>query len=252
MKKSAATEYRATRSRRASSTKTRRAVAPSLALTAYQKLRRDIIRCRLKPGQEISEAQLAETYGLGKTPIREGLARLVHDGLVESLPRRGYRISPITLAEARDLLKFRTIIETAAARLAAGKCNVAQLRRLDELCRVGYEPEDPRSVERFLTANTELHATIALASGNAALATAVIQALDQVERLLHVALELGGSRRSVSHQHRALVDALAKGDAARAAEAVVDQIRSVEQMILDAALGSESVARLNLGAAAVP
>jgi DNA-binding GntR family transcriptional regulator len=223
---------------------------PSLALTAYRKLRRDIIRCKLKPGQDVSEAQLAEKYGLGKTPIREGLARLAHDGLVQALPRRGYRVSPITLADARDLLGFRVIIETEAARLAAGRCNVAQLRRLDELCSVGYDPKDAKSVERFLTANTELHATIALASGNSSLAAAVLQALDQVERLLYVALELGGSRKAWSHQHRALVDALAAGDGDGAAKAVADQISGVERMILDTAMNSASVARLNLGAPA--
>ena len=224
--------------------------APSLAVTAYRKLRRDIIRCRLKPGEDVSEAQLAEHYALGKTPIREGLARLAHEGLVQSLPRRGYRVAPITLADARELLSFRAIIETEAARLAAGRCNVAQLRRLDILCRVGYDPDDAKSVERFLTANTELHATIALATGNAFLSAAVIQTLDQMERLLYAALELAGSRKSWSHEHRALVDALAKRDGERAAKAVADQIKGVERMILDVAMNSESVAKLNLGAQA--
>jgi DNA-binding GntR family transcriptional regulator len=220
----------------------------SLAQAAYTKLRREIIRCKLKPGQEVSESLLAKRYEVGKTPIREALGRLCHEGLVEALPRRGYRIAPITLAGVRDLLGLRTIMETEAARTAAGRCNVAQLRRLDELCAVGYDPRDPRSVDRFLAANTELHATVAYASGNAALAAAIVQVLDQMERLLHVALELGGSRIDMSHAHRNLVDALAAGDGATASAAVAQQISGVERMILDAALSSPLLTEQNLAA----
>lgn len=224
-------------------------VERSLAQLAYGKLRRDIIRYRLRPGQEITEAQLAERYGLGKTPIREGLARLVHERLVQSLPRRGYRITPITLADVRDLLGFRHIVETEAARLAAGRCNVAQLRRLDELCAVGYDPDDGKSVERFLRANTELHVTIAMATGSPRLTLVVTQLLDEIERLLYLALELGGRRVTMSHGHQSLVDALAAGNGDAAAEAVAEQIRGVERMILETAMNSPQMAVVNLATA---
>lgn len=222
----------------------------SLAQLAYDKTHRDIIRCRLSPGREVSEAQLAERYGLGKTPVREALARLAHEGLVQSLPRRGYRVSPITLTAVKDLLGFRLIVETQAARMAAGRCNVQQLRRLDELCAVGYDPEDVKSVERFLRANTELHATIARAAGNPKLEAAIVQLLNEVERFLYLALELGGSRVSMSHAHRNLVDALAAGDGEAAAKAVADQIRGVERMLIETTINNPHVAGVNLAAAA--
>ena len=227
-----------------------RDIEQSMAQLAYGKLRRDIIRYRLRPGQEVSEARLAERYGLGKTPIREGLTRLAHEKLVQPLPRRGYRIAPITLDDVKDLLGFRLIVETEAARLAAGRCNVAQLRRLDELCAVGYDPGDTRSVERFLRANTELHATIALAAGNSKLAAVVIQVLDEVERLLHLALELGGSRVTMSHEHRSLVDAVVAADGDAAANAVAEQIHGVERLILETAMSSPQVTVVNLATTA--
>jgi DNA-binding GntR family transcriptional regulator len=228
----------------------RRSIDRSLAQHAYERLRRDIISCRLKPGQEVTEPQLAERYSLGKTPIREGLGRLAHERLVQAVPRRGYMITPITIGGVKDLLGFRLIVETEAARLAAGRCNVSQLRRLDELCAVGYDPRDSKSVDRFLRANTELHATIALASGNGKLSGVIVQLLDEIERLLYVGLELGGRRIDMSHAHRSLVDALAKGDGAAAADAVATQIRGVERMILDAAMNSAQISGINLAAAA--
>jgi len=227
----------------------RKRARQSLGQLAYSRLRQDIIRCRLQPGVEVTEAQLSERYGLGKTPIREGLARLAHEKLVHPLPRRGYRVAPITLSDVKELLGFRRIVETEAARMAAGRCNVAQLRRLDDLCAVGYDPNDLKSIERFLRANTELHATVAAASGNAKLTAVIVQLLDEVARILYLALELGGSRVEMSHEHRHLVDALAAGDGDAAARAVAEQIVGVEQLIMATALNSPHVAVMNLAAA---
>ncbi|HKY52399.1 MAG TPA: GntR family transcriptional regulator [Candidatus Limnocylindria bacterium] len=220
----------------------------SLAGQAYDRLRRDILRCHIKPGQEVTEAQLAAQYRLGKTPVREGLARLVHEGLVHPLPRRGYRVAPITIGNVKELLGFRLIVETQAAKLAAGRCNVAQLRRLDELCAVGYDPNDAKSLERFLRANRELHTTIAAAAGNRKLAQVITQLLDEVERVLYMALELGGRRVPMSHAHRSVVDALAAGDGEAAAAAIEEQIRGVERMILEAAIESPRLSVVNLAA----
>lgn len=220
----------------------------SLAQQAYDKLRRDIIRCRLRPGCEVSEAQLAERYEVGKTPVREALARLAHEGLVQSVPRRGYRVTPVTLNAVKDLLGFRLIVECEVARRAAGRCNVQQLRRLDELCAVGYDPGDVKSVDRFLRANRELHATVASAAGSPRLEAAIVQLLDEVERFLYLALELAGSRVSMSHAHRDLVDALASGDGDAAANAVADQIRGVERMLIETTLSSPHIAGANLAA----
>lgn len=223
-------------------------VHPSMAQLAYRRLRRDILRCRLRPGQGVTEPQLAERYALGKTPIREGLTRLVHEGLVQPLPRRGYRIAPITLKDVKELLGVRLIVETEAARLAAGRCDVAQLRRLEQLCAVGYDPDDARSLDRFLRANTELHAAIAVAAGNERLAGVVRQLLDELERHLFLALEVGGHHVTTSHQHSSLVEALAAGDGGGAARAVADQIHGVERMIVDAAISSPQVSVVNLAA----
>jgi DNA-binding GntR family transcriptional regulator len=147
-------------------------------------MRRDIIRCRLAPGQEVSEAQLAERYNVGKTPIREGLARLAHERFVQPLPRIGYRVSPITLSDTKELLVFRRIVESEAARLAAGSCNITQLRRLDGLCELPHEPKDSKNVERLLRANVDFHTAVAAASRNAKLTAAVVQVLDEIARVL--------------------------------------------------------------------
>lgn len=220
---------------------------PSQAHVAYTRLRRDIIRCRLLPGQEVTEAQLADRYRVGKTPIREGLARLAHEHLVRPLPRVGYRVTPITLSDTRELLVFRRIVESEAARLAAGHCNIAQLRRLDELCEMPHDPTDSKSVERLLRANVEFHSAVAASSGNAKLTAAVVQVLDEFTRVLYLAVRLKSPGIELSHRHGRLLKALENRDGDAAARVVNEQIAHLEAVIIQTALSSPHIAGVNLG-----
>src|SRR5688572_14083169 len=103
----------------------------TLAEDAYRVIKREIIRCELRPGSQITEAYLAETYGLGRAAIRSALNRLYQNRLVRPLPRKGYLVAPITLKYVHDFFAVWLMLEPAGARLAAGKVDVAQLRAID-------------------------------------------------------------------------------------------------------------------------
>jgi DNA-binding GntR family transcriptional regulator len=150
------------------------------------------------------------------------------------------------MKDVKNLVELRLIVESAAARMAAGRCDVAQLHRLDELCSFGYDPEDPDSIERFLAANTELHATVAQATGNERLASVVRQILDDIERVLYLGIRLSGSRRAMSHEHKALVSALEQGDGEAAAAVIADQMHAVDVLMSEALLGSLELNETNL------
>jgi DNA-binding GntR family transcriptional regulator len=104
--------------------------AGSLADEAYARIRRRIVGCELAPGAQVTEGQLVETHGIGKTPVREALQRLAQEGLVQPIRRSGYRIVPITLRDVRDLFGLRLIVEPAAAELAVGRLDLARLREI--------------------------------------------------------------------------------------------------------------------------
>lgn len=74
-----------------------RASASSQGEVAYAARRRRIIQCELEPGKRITEAQLAAETGIGKTPVREALTRLVQEGQVRSMPGHGYEITILPL-----------------------------------------------------------------------------------------------------------------------------------------------------------
>lgn len=218
----------------------------SLGSAAYHQLRREIIRCHLRPGSDVTEHALAVRYGFGKTPVREALSRLAQEGLVRAVPRHGYVITPITLKDVQDLFAARFLLEAEAARLAAGRVDGDELRRLDDLCRAGYDPADADSAAAFLASNREFHVTIARASRNDRLAAMIAQLLDEMERLFHLGLVLRNRSEEMAHEHKALVDALLAGDATAAGEIAAAQIRAAQKMVVDGFLGSAPVLKVNL------
>ena len=221
---------------------------PLLSDRAYERIRHDIITCTIAPGTEVSETQLCTHYKLGKAPVRMALNRLAHDGLVRAIPRRGYRVTVITIQDIHDVFELRLMLEPVAARMAAGRVDAPRLRALDEVCRAGYVPGDAKSTSRFLEANKAFHVEIARAAGNTRLADAVEQLLDEMTRLLHLGLGPRNRSQEMQREHRALVKALERGDSGTAERICREQIETARGMVLSAILASSSVMNLALGA----
>jgi len=93
---------------------------------AHERLEEVIVELELLPGAPVSEAMLSARLGLGRTPIREALQRLIREHLVEALPHRGYRVSEIDLAQQLRVLEVRREIERLVVRQAARLANAAE------------------------------------------------------------------------------------------------------------------------------
>ena len=90
-----------------------------MAEVAYRALEEMIVTRRLRPASMISENQLSEQLGCGRTPIREALQRLKFEGFVEIHPRRGVLVTPIDVVRQLELLEVRRPLENLVVRLAA-------------------------------------------------------------------------------------------------------------------------------------
>jgi DNA-binding GntR family transcriptional regulator len=221
---------------------TRGTGARSLARRAYEALKQDILTCELRPGAQIFEGELAQRYGTSKTPVREALNLLGQEGLVEVLPRRGYLVAPVTLRDVQEVFQLRLLLETAAAELAAEHISEDSLRKLRALVAVRYTYRDRASYSRFLRANRAFHVAVAEASGNQRLALFVGKLLADMERILHLGLDLRDSADEMAAEHGELVDALLRGDAALARRVVTEQLQSSRKRVLEALVGSTSAA----------
>lgn len=218
--------------RRATTQKT----APPASAMVYSQLHEQIIECTRSPGERLTESDVAAQMQMGKTPVREALRQLVHEGLVLVHPRRGYVVAPVTLRDVEDLCGLRLIVEPAAVALAAGRLDAERTATLEEWCRVGYEVADPASVREFHTANRAFHTTIAGACGNPRLAALVDQLLVESQRIIQFGMLLQPHSDDAVHSHEALLGALLEGNATAARRIVAQEIRDTQRMVIDGLL----------------
>jgi len=190
----------------------------------YHALRREILTLTLAPGQVLVEGAVARRFGGSKTPVREALALLQQDGLVESLPRRGYLVTGITVRDVHELCEVRAALEGAAAELAATRITPAELTELEALLVPPQASVDGKTLRRHLEGNRRFHVAIARASGNQRLTRLVGRTLDEMTRLIAMGYETG--------EHAELIAALRSGDGHRARAALVNHILVTRERVL--------------------
>jgi DNA-binding GntR family transcriptional regulator len=201
-----------------------------------------IIRREIAPGERLTEARLVRELGLGKTPIREALVRLIHDGLVRNMPRHGYEVTPITLADVEDLFRLRLILEPAAMELAAGRIDAPLRERLQELCRIAsYSPSESRSVDAYRQANHDFHVLVPRASGSPRLADAIERLEEESDRVFNLGLRFRDRGETVRLGHQRILAALVAGNAAAARHHAVEGILKAERVVKEALLASPSI-----------
>jgi DNA-binding GntR family transcriptional regulator len=210
--------------------------APRQSLTeqAYDLLRREIITCALVPGADVSESELAERLQMSKTPVREALARLRNEGFVETFPRRGYRIVPMTLSDMNELFDVRIILEGGTAALAAERITDEQLDELLSLANSSYDVEENLSLEQFVAANREFHSAIARASGRDRLLALVGRNLDELERFFFMGARARDVNPETKSDHYRIVDVLRTRDADAARQILVDHNEATRAGLLAA------------------
>lgn len=206
----------------------------NLSEKAYEQIRHEIITCILAPGQQINQSEIAERLNLGITPVREALTRLSHDGLVTSLPRFGYLVSPITLNDLNELFELRLILETAAVHLAVQRADDAQLQEIASQADFTYHYKEIEDHTAFLRRNAEFHCAVAGLTGNRRLVETLTDLLDQLTRVFHLGLNLRDSAEEMRLEHLELVSALAKRDAETSQKVIIEQINRSRQRILEA------------------
>ncbi|WP_144633999.1 GntR family transcriptional regulator [Bordetella genomosp. 13] len=201
---------------------------------AYVRLRRDVLSCRLPPGAFVTEPELMARYGIRKTSCRIALTRLAQEGFVRSRPRKGYQVAPILLRDVEEVFTLRVQLEPLAARLAAGRADIALLRQLEAACRVQHPVlQLSDQIDVFMDANKAFHLAIAQASGNVRLHRTLGQLMDEMSRLVALGFGVQKTKPEIKHDHNALIEALAEGDGKRAETIARRHIETFQAMTLE-------------------
>lgn len=106
---------------------------PSRSEAAYRQLLEAIRTGGLKPGTRVREAELAQRFGISRTPVRDAIRRLEQDGLVVHVPRAGAVVRQLDHREVNELYEMRSVLEGTAARMAAVHASEIEILELEEL-----------------------------------------------------------------------------------------------------------------------
>ncbi len=239
--------------RPAAAKKARVAAKPAAAVTAgkaeasaesdnsvdviYEKIYVAILEHRLHPGTKLGEERLAEIFGVGRARVREVLARLAHEQIVELFPQRGAYVAKPSTEQARDVFEARRLIEPAVLRrlidtLAPDK--VTRLRQHLELEFDAARRDDKRAVIRL---SGEFHTLVAELAGNSALARSMRE-LCMLTCLTIFLYDAPTSNSCRADEHTQIVDAIAKRDRAKAERLMSDHLDHIEHSLkLDSSSG---------------
>ncbi|WP_442874738.1 GntR family transcriptional regulator [Amycolatopsis sp. NBC_00345] len=204
---------------------------PLLRDEAYERIRHAIIDGSLSAGTPLRDADLAEQLGLSRAPVRQALLRLAEDGLVDSKPQSYTRVAEFVSDDVRDAVQLVRALHEFAVRQALprlGPAHVAEMRAANERFAAAVESRD---VAAAIEADDELHDVPVRVCGNRAVATTLGRYTPLLRRLEYARFSSLPAHRSVQ-RHAELIDALAGGDAERAA-AVTSTIWSDLENLLE-------------------
>ena len=189
----------------------------SLADRAYDKLRRDLISCRLPPGERLNITLLQNELSLSQAAVREALSRLVSDGLVEAERNRGFRAMPVSLEGFRDLVEACMVVELPCIRAAMEEGDIEwelglvstyhRAKRTLELVVEGRE-----DVERYTTERLAFYEALLGACSNNWLMRAWRMLYAQNMRYRHLYMPLARFELEHNALHEAIMAAVLKRD----------------------------------------
>lgn len=181
---------------------------------------------RLRGGEVIVEARLAELLGVSRTPLREALQRLEGEGLVTKHANRSFMVRHVDLSEYLQSLKVREILEVEALTNALGRIEETELRAaLEEIEQLASLPNV--HTDAHWRSDDRIHDLFANACGNPVMAQ-IIKELRVTTRLFEIA-RLAERVEADHAEHKAILDAVQEGDLRKARRAVQAHTRSLSR-----------------------
>jgi GntR family transcriptional regulator, rspAB operon transcriptional repressor len=192
----------------------------SLRDTAYETIKHRIITCVLKPGEYINEAYISNMLGIGRTPVHQAFDRLMLEGMVGVIPRKGVIVKPVSLDEIMQIVEVRLLNETYCVRLAAERAEKDEIARLSNVLSRAADFVNERDAEQLMLHDREFHGLLARASKNAVLGDFLSKLHDRSLRFWFISLNTPGHHKSVQEQHEAILDAIKRHDPDSAVESM--------------------------------
>lgn len=203
----------------------------SLREQAYAAIKQRIITLKYKPGEFLNEAAVVHELGIGRTPVHQALNRLMLEGMVDVIPRKGVIVKPVSLDGAMQIVEARLGVEPYCAELAANRVEQKHMDRMTEILGRAGPLMERRDIEGLMELDRDFHQGIARAAGNDVLREILRNLHERSLRFWFVSLNNDVHLRSVRREHEAILDAIGAHDAERAAMRMREHIRAFGENI---------------------
>lgn len=187
----------------------------------YEKIKEAIVEGIIKPGEKLSEVELANSMAVSRTPVREAIRQLAKTGLVTLTPRKGAFVTVPTLEDASALYELRANLEMFAVTLVAVSPPVEDLKRFKDIFRSMDNDTPPGD---YLVQDRNFHNFLYQASGNKFLSGVLLDILDMINLYRPYSVSEHNYIKALSEGHIAVIEALLAKDGERAKREMKEHI----------------------------
>lgn len=194
-------------------------------------IREAILKGDLKPGEKVAEPELAERFGISRTPIREAFRQLESEGYLTVIPRKGAVVAALSERDVQEFYAIKSILEGYAAELAAKKLSDKDLAKLEAINKKLKEIAEEGDVKAFYRVHNEFHETFLKAADNSKLYELIQHLGMKFSRLRMASLSVSGRMAISVAEHDKLLDAFRRHDA-KSAENLVKKTAAIGGKVL--------------------
>ncbi len=183
-------------------------------------IRDAIISGALKPGEKVAEPELAERFGISRTPIREAFRQLESEGYLTVIPRKGAVVVSFSQRDVEEFYAIKSILEGYAARKACEKLTDREIVKLEGINEKLRTLADEGDIKHFFKIHNDFHDLFIRAADNGKLTDLISSLVGKFQRLRVASLSLPGRMRVSVDEHEKIIGAFRARDAEKAEKLV--------------------------------
>jgi DNA-binding GntR family transcriptional regulator len=195
-------------------------------------LREQILSGEIGPHERLIEAKIAKEIGTSRTPVREALHTLEMEGLLESIPRVGYKVNTVSDREVDEICEIRTAIETLAIRWAIEKAHKKLVNNLKKNITTTEQRVAQGEVRAYVDLDAQFHEIIAGLSGSKRLLELAQTLRRHMVRYRVQSIYAPDNVLRGINGHKAILAAIETGDVEMAAKAIKNHLEQSKRDIL--------------------
>ncbi len=203
----------------------------SLGDLAYSEIKRRIINLDFRPGDYLNEASICAKLGMTRSPVHQAMQRLMHEGLVRVIPRKGVFVQPVTFDEVADVIDVRFLNEPYCVERATEAATTAELQEMTRILGGAASMIVARDIEGLMNLDRAFHRAIARAARNVVLADLLSTLHDRSLRFWFISLSDTDHMRQVQEEHLRILDAMERRDGPAAKAEMQGHIKSFRSTI---------------------